>query len=77
MIKEETNFLKKSNDKIEERPLKYCAKLFLFSFFFLSFIMKEIILKAPEIKAAMDLFNITGLWSWCFIAFFILLSIGE
>ena len=75
MIKEETNFLKESKDKIEERHPKYYAKLFLFSFLFLNFIMKEIILKAPEIKAAMDFFNVTGLWSWCFIVFFILLSI--
>ena len=60
-----------------EKKLNTYQKMGLLLLFFLSFIMKELILKAPKIHASMEFFNITGLWSYAFVCWYSFLSIIE
>ena len=60
-----------------DKKLNTYQKVILLLLFFLSFIMKELILKAPKIHASMEFFNITGLWSYAFVCWYSFLLIFE
>ena len=75
---EERNCLNKSINKNEkEKKLKAWQKISLLCLFFLVFFMKEIILKAPEIKAAIDFLKMSGIWRLCFVIAFVVFSIMD